>query len=57
MLQTGYLELEDRWITPFNGFQYKYNTTRKNWADARTACYEMGGDLASFGIWDIQTRR
>ena len=51
------MELDDGWITPLNGFQYKHVNTTQSWNSSRVLCREMGGDLATHGIQVWETRR
>jgi len=52
----GYMHLDDGWITPFNGYQYKETSTIQSWEDSRTICKNWGGDLAVYGVRDIAIR-
>ena len=56
-LNQGYLELEDGWISPLNGFQYKRTFINQSWSENRNICQSWGGDLASHGIQDFYTRK
>ena len=53
----GFLQLGDGWISPLNGFQYKLTETTQTWYSSRSQCQGMGGDLATHGIQDWETRR
>ena len=53
----GYVELEDGWISPFNGYQYKVNDTRQSWNESRIACQSWGGDLIVHGFRDHTARQ
>ena len=57
VIRRGFLLLDDGWISPLNGFQYKLTTTYQSWYSSRSQCQGMGGDLATHGIQDWQTRR
>lgn len=48
--------LDDGWIAMFNGFQYKLVYPAGNWTESRATCQELGGDLAVFGIQDMESR-
>jgi len=53
VFQRGFMELEDGWITPFNGYQYK---TTPNLGCCRSVCQSWGGDLIVHGIRDHAAR-
>ena len=53
LVQRGYLELDDGWITPLNGYQYKITPTSQSWDDGRRICQSWGGDLIVYGFQDI----
>jgi len=55
-LQRGYMELDDGWITPFNGYQYKVNFNEQNWEESRSVCQSWGGDLIVYGFQDHAAR-
>jgi len=55
-LQRGFMELDDGWITPFNGYQYKVNNNRLTWNDSRSVCQSWGGDLIVHGFRDHSLR-
>jgi len=55
-LLRGYVELDDGWIAPFNGYQYKRTPRSQTWEESRRTCQNWGGDLAVFGIRDFGTR-
>ena len=57
VIRRGFLRLDDEWISPLNGFQYKLIATGGGWQYSRDACQTMGGDLATHGIQDWETRR
>ena len=53
----GYQILSDGWVTLFNGYQYKFTLDDKTWNDSRTTCRKWGGDLAVYGIQNMDARR
>ena len=57
VIRRGFLQLDDGWISPLNGFQYKITTTAQTWHRSRSLCQGMGGDLATHGLQDWETRR
>ena len=57
VFRRGFLRLDDGWINPLNGFQYKLIATDGGWQNSRRACQTVGGDLATHGIQDWETRR
>ena len=52
LLKRTYVELDNGWITPFNGFQYKKFNTSNTWPKCRAFCQNLGGDLVVHGIRD-----
>ena len=52
----GYITLNDGWIAPFNGYQYKVTSTRQDWQASRQTCRGWGGDLAVYGVIDMGVR-
>ena len=57
VIRRGFLQLDDGWISPLNGFQYKIVAASGGWQYSRNACQTVGGDLATHGIQDWETRR
>jgi len=55
-LLRGYIELDDGWIAPFNGYQYKVTANRQNWEESRSLCQSWGGDLIVHGFQDHVVR-
>ena len=55
-LLRGYIIMEDGWIAPFNGYQYKASPNRQTWNESRSLCQQWGGDLAQYGARDVGTR-
>ena len=55
-LHRGYIELNDGWFSPFNGYQYKV-ARRASWQNSRNSCQSMGADLVVYGVQDTNTRR
>jgi len=51
-LQRGFMELDDGWITPFNGYQYKVNVNTQTWDESRIVCQSWGGELIVHGFRD-----
>ena len=49
--------LSDGWVAMFNGYQYKLTPKAQMWNESRTVCQAMGGDLAVYGIQDMESRR
>ena len=37
-LQLGFLELDDEWIAPFYGYQYKLTPEQQSWDAGRGIC-------------------
>jgi len=37
-LQSEYMELDDGWNSPFNGYQYKVSTEWLSWDAGRNVC-------------------
>ena len=56
ILLRGFVELDDGWISPLNGYQYKVNQTRQTWDESRTMCQNLGGDLIVHGFQDPTAR-
>ena len=54
--QRGYLELEDGWVAPGNGYQYKVNLNSSTWDESRSVCQGWGGDLIVYGFQDFSTK-
>ena len=52
----GYITLNDGWIAPFNGYQYKVTSSKQNWQDSRQTCRSWGGDLVVHGVIDMGVR-
>ena len=52
----GYITLNDGWIAPFNGYQYKVTSSRQNWQNSRQICHGWGGDLVVHGVIDMGVR-
>jgi len=44
------IPLEDGWITPHNGFQYKNTPNFLGWEEARRICLSWGADLTVYGV-------
>ena len=42
--------MDDGWIAPFNGYQYKFINSSQSWEKSRTICRNFGGDLIVYGI-------
>ena len=57
VIRRGFLRLDDGWISPLNGFQYKIVAANGGWQNGRGACQTVGGDLATHGIQNWETRR
>jgi len=55
-LRRGYMELDDGWITPFNGYQYKASLNRQTWDESRSVCQSWEGDLIVHGFRDHTAR-
>jgi len=55
-LQSGYMELDNGWITPFNGYQYKISTEKLSWDTGRHVCQGWEGDLIAHGFRDHAAR-
>ena len=55
-LHRGYIELNDGWFSPFNGYQYKI-ARRASWQNSRSSCQLMRADLVVYGVQDTHTRR
>jgi len=51
----GYMELEDGWITPFNGYQYTVIDHLQTWDESRSVCQSWRGDLIVYGFRDHST--
>ena len=56
LMQQGYVELEDGWIAPGNGYQYKADLTNSTWEECRSICQGWGGDLIVYGFQDFSTK-
>ena len=56
VIRRGFLQLDDGWISPLDGFQYKSIANGQSWQSSRSKCQEIGGDLATHGIQDWETR-
>jgi len=56
-LLRGFVELDDGWIAPFNGFQYKMNVKKRTWIDSRKICQSWGGDHIVYGFRDDNVRQ
>ena len=52
----GYMELDDEWIAPFNGYQYKATPNFQPWDASRNLCQSWGGDLIVHGFRDHAVR-
>jgi len=52
LLQRGFMEFDDGWITPFNGYQYKVNVNFQTWDESRIVCQSWGGELIIHGFRD-----
>ena len=57
LLKRTYVELDDGWITPFNGFKYKKFNTSNTWPKCREFCQSLGGDLVVYGIRDSAVKK
>ena len=57
VIRRGFMQLDDGWISPLNGFQYKFITLGRDWQYSRSVCQGMGGDLATHGLQDWGIRR
>ena len=56
-LRLGYMELDDGWITPFNGYRYKIFPEKANtWEESQMICLNEGGDLIVHGFRDVSVR-
>jgi len=55
-LLLGYIELDDGWIFPFNGYQYKAILIRNSYDVSQTICQNLGGDLIVYGFRDDAVR-
>jgi len=55
-LQRGYMELDNGWITPFNGYKYKVTPDQRTWNESRRVCQSWGGDLIVHGFRDYAVR-
>ena len=53
IVQRGYMELDDGWITPLNGYQYKATPNSQTLDQGRTICQNWGGDLIVYGFQDV----
>ena len=49
--------MEDGWVSPLNGFQYKKTSITQTWQKSREVCQSWGADLASYGIQDFYTTK
>ena len=47
------MELDDGWIAPFNGYQYKATMRSQSWDESRSICQSWGGDLIVYGFRDL----
>ena len=56
VLKGGVIELEDGWITPLNGYQYKLTTTTGSWSESREKCKLWNADIIVYGFIDIEAR-
>ena len=56
VLQRGFLELDDGWIAPFYGYQYKLTPEQQSWDQGRRICQSWGADLIVFGYQDAVMR-
>ena len=52
-LLRGYMELDDGWMTPLNGYEYKANLSLLTWDESRRNCQRWGGDLVVYGVRDV----
>ena len=52
----GFVELEDGWIAPMNGFQYKMSSSWQTWENSRMTCESWNGDLIAHGFQNYETR-
>ena len=52
-LHQGYMEMDDGWIAPFNGYQYKAIMEPQSWEESRSICRSWGGDLIVYGVRDL----
>jgi len=52
----GYVEIDDGWIAPFNGYQYKLTASRHSWQEKQGTCQSWGGDLIVHGFQDPTAR-
>ena len=57
VIRRGFLQLDDGWISLLNGFEYKLITASQTWYSSQSQCQEMGGDLATHGLKEWETRR
>jgi len=48
--------LDDGWISPFNGYQYKLNPNEQVWDASRSVCQSRGGDLIVHGFRDYAVK-
>ena len=56
-LANGYISLENGWIAPFNGYQYKKTPTAAVWNESRQICQSWGADLIVYGVHDTRIRK
>ena len=55
-LQREYMELDDGWVAPFNGYQYKRTPNSQSWDETRSLSQSWGGDLIVHGFRDYAVR-
>ena len=55
-LLRGYSNLNDQWIAPFNGYQYKITESTHSWEESRRICQDWGGEMVVYGVRDFQMR-
>ena len=56
LLLQGFIMMENGWIAPFNGYQYKASPGFHTWSAGQAFCRSWGGDLAQYGVRDVATR-
>jgi len=39
------MEMDDGWIAPFNGYQYKITPNKTSWDTTRSLCQNWDGDI------------
>ena len=44
-------------MTIFNGYQYKITPQGQSWEESQSICKRWGGDLAVYGVQNMESRR